>query len=583
MTPPKSAPTRPGPVDRATMALLAAVTLSGACGRPAPTNPADLVIVNGAVFLADGTGRVASAIAIRGNLIQAVGSRAEIDALRGPATKELDAHGATVTPGFNDAHVHFLEGSLSLDLVNLLDAETKDQVDRKIRDFAAANPTQPWVLGLGWLYGAFPGGLPTKEQLDALVPDRPAVMNCYDGHTKWVNSKALALAGITRNTPDPPNGIIVRDQKTGEPTGVLKEGAQALIERVVPKPSREAKLTALKRGVVEAHRLGVTSVQEAGVGADELELFDTLRRSHELALRTYVALNVRPTFTEQDADRLDSIRTAHPDSPELKLGAVKLYADGVIEAHTAAMLAPYANRPTRGNPEFAAADMARIVTMMDRRGWQIFIHAIGDAGIRMALDSYEAAAKANPVPARGRRHRIEHIEAASAADIPRFGSLGVIASMEPFHASPNLNVLNIWAVNLGPERAARAWAWKSIKDAGGRLAFGTDWPVVGLDPRPGIHTALTRQTAAGQPPGGFGPNQRLPIATVLETYTAGSAYASFEEATNGSLSPGKLADVVVWSADILSLPVDRVKDAEVVTTVFDGRIVYSSSARAAKR
>lgn len=504
----------------------------------------------------------------------AIGRQDSLDGFRGPATRVIDAKGGTVMPGFNDAHVHFLEGSLSLANVNLLEAEKLDQIQKAIRDFAAANPTAPWVLGRGWLYGAFPGGMPTRQQLDALVPDRPAAMSCYDGHTLWVNSKALALAGITKDTPNPPNGSIVRDPKTGEPTGALKEAAQSLVDGVIPKPTREEKLAAMKRGITEAHRYGVTSIQEAGVSIEDFGLFDALRKAGELPLRAYVAMNVDSGWTARDADRLDSLRAAHPDTPTLRMGMIKLYADGVIEARTAYMLEPYANAPSTGNPEMTAAEMARIVKLMDARGWQIEIHAIGDAGIRMALDAFEQAAAANPAPARGRRHRLEHIEDVSAADIPRFGSLGVIASMQPFHASPNQNVLEIWAVNVGPERATRAWAWKSIHDAGGHLAFGTDWPVVGIDPRPGLHTALTRQTMQGLPAGGFNPAQRLPLATTLGTYTAGSAYAGFDEGRVGMLKVGMLADVVVWSSDLFALPVDRVKDAEVVTTIFDGRVVY---------
>ncbi|MEO8637172.1 MAG: amidohydrolase [Gemmatimonadales bacterium] len=549
--------------------------LATACSRP-PATAADLVIVNAHVFLADSAGTFADAIAVRGNQIMAVGTRADIDALRGPKTREIDAAGAAVTPGFNDAHVHFVEGSLSLDLVNLLDADSLSAVQSAIRAFAAAHPETPWVLGLGWLYGAFPGGLPTKEQLDALVPDRPAAIDCYDGHTKWVNSKALALAGITRTTPNPPDGIIVRDPRTGEATGVLKEGAQALVEKIIPQPSREEKLRAMTRGIAEAHRYGVTSVQEAGVDDEDLELFEALDKAGDLQLRTYVALNVAPRFTERDADRLDSIRLRHPDSPMLRLGAVKLYADGVIEAHTAAMLAPYANSPTTGHPETTPADMTRVVRMLDRRGWQILIHAIGDAGIRMALDAYDSASATNPAPAGGRRHRIEHIEAVSAADIPRFGRLGVIASMQPFHASPNRNVLDIWAVNLGPERASRAWSWKRIHDAGGRLAFGTDWPVVGIDPRPGIHSALTRQTAAGLPVAGFIPSQRLPLATILQSYTSAAAFAEFQETKKGTLTAGMLADLVVWNRDIFALPVDSVQRASVRVTILDGQVVYEA-------
>jgi len=544
------------------------------CPVAAALETADVVIVNARAFSADSPGRFAETVAIRGNRIQAVGTADEIAPLRGASTKIIDARGATVMPGFNDAHVHFLSGSLALDWVQLLDAETLERIQEKIRNFATTHPDQPWVLGRGWLYGAFPGGLPTRQQLDALIPDRPAVMECYDGHTRWLNSRALDLAGITAATPDPAGGQIVRDPATGEPTGVLKESAQALIDRVVPQPSREEKLAALRQGVALAHRLGVTSVQEAGVNADELKLFAALRQAGQLQLRMYVALAAAPGFGSADLDQLESVRRQFPDSDTLRLGAVKLYADGVVESHTAAMLAPYANRDTRGNPEFATEEMNRVVTLLDGRGWQIWIHAIGDGGIRMALDAIETAQEANSPPPRGRRHRLEHIEAISAADIPRFASLGIIASMQPFHASPNQNILEVWAINLGPERAARAWSWKSIHDRGGRLAFGTDWPVVELDPRPGIHSALTRTTAAGLPKGGFVPGQRLPLHDVLAAYTAGAAYAAFDEGRTGTLTAGQLADIVIWSDDLFALPVDRVRDAEVRMTLFDGKVVF---------
>lgn len=551
-----------------------ALCLLGCTQKPA--NPADLIITNARVFTADSAGTIAEAIAITGNKITLVGNRSEVQVLRGESTRVIDANGATVTPGMNDAHVHFLQGSLALDEVDLLDAEQYGQVQQKIRAFAAAHPDRAWVRGHGWLYGAFPGGMPNRAQLDSLVPDRPAVMECYDFHTRWVNSKALELAGITKHTPDPPNGTIVRDPKTGEPTGALKEAAAALIDKVLPKPSVAEKLEALRLGFAEAHRVGVTSVTDASTFRDELVLFDSLNRTGRLGVRMSIAMQIDSGFTTQDADRFDSLRTAHPDTPMLRLGAVKLYADGVIEAHTAWMLSPYANKPTRGAPNHTPASMKRIVAMMDRRGWQILIHAIGDAGIRMSLDALQAADSANPAPARGRRHRIEHIEAVSAEDIPRFGQLGVIASMQPFHANPNDNVFTVWAANIGAERAARAWAWKSILDGGAHLAFGTDWPVVGIDPRPGMHVALTRQTPAGQPEGGFVPAQRLPLETVLRTFTAGNAWAEFDDQRKGVLKPGMLADIAVWSTDLFAQPVDKVKDASVRMTILDGRVVYEA-------
>jgi len=551
-----------------------ALALAAACTQPPAPQSADLVVVNGVVY-PGAAAPTAQAVAVRGKEVIRVGTSDEVRALAGPQTTVVDAKGGTVMPGFNDSHVHFLSGGEALDQVDLFGAGNVREAQQAIVSFAQKQPDRPWVMGRGWLYGSFPGGLPSKAQLDEIVRDRPAYMECYDGHTAWVNSAALKMAGITRDTPDPVNGQIVRDPKTGEPTGVLKESAQALVRKVMPTLTRDDKLRTIRRAIAEAQRLGVTSVQNAGMSPDEYALYDELEKSGELGVRMYVALSAPPGFTEEQAKGYDEVLRAHPGTTRLKTGAVKMYADGVIESHTAAMLEPYANRPASGTPNYTVDDMNRIVAMMDARGWQVWIHAIGDRGIRMALDAFEAAAKANPAPARGRRHRLEHIEDVSAPDIPRFGALGVIASMQPYHASPIPNVLNVWAVNVGPERAARAWAWKSIADAGGRLAFGTDWPVVGLDPRPGMHTALTRRTMGGDPPDGFNPQQRLPLATVVDGWTSGAAYASFEETRKGTLAPGMLADIAVLSTDVFTLSPERVKDFEVAATILDGKVVYT--------
>ncbi len=531
---------------------------------------ADVVIVNAKVFLPEGGFH--EAIAIKGNKIAAVGRRAEIEKLTGEKTLQIDGDGGSVTPGFNDAHVHLFSGSESLQQVDLLDASSLEDIGSRIRSFATANPRKAVVVGRGWLYGFFPGSLPTREQLDAVIADRPAVMKCYDGHSLWLNSRALAAAGITRASKDPENGIIVRDEM-GEPTGVLKEAAMSLADGVMPKLTSAEKSAAIRTAIREAHRLGVTSIQEAGIGLPELEVLDSLRKSGELNLRVYLALTGHPRMTEEEVNQLDALRMRFKD---LSIGAVKLYADGVIEAHTAALLQPYANNPILGLPEYSQADLNRVIAMLDRHGFQIMVHAIGDGGIRMTLDAMELAAKENPALAQGRRHRLEHLESISREDIPRFGQLGIIASMQPFHANPNSNIFNVWAVNLGPERASRAWSWKSIQDAGGRLAFGTDWPVVGLDPRAGLHTAMTRQTFGGVPAGGFGPEQRLSLSEALRAYTIGSAFAEFAEQKKGSLQAGMLADLVVWDRDIFAVPVSQVKDAKVVKTVYDGKVVFDS-------
>lgn len=534
---------------------------------PVAAQKADLIIVNGHLFGADAS--TADAVAIAKDRIIAVGSTAEIEKLSSTSARRIDAAGGTVMPGLHDAHVHFLSGSLSLSQIDLSSSDDLGEIEATIRTFVDSHAQQKVFVGRGWLYGSFPGGLPDKKMLDRLIPDRPAIMRCYDGHTVWVNSKALEAAGITRDTPDPEAGIIVRDSASGEATGVLKESAQNLIDKVIPQPTREEKLAALRQGIDHAHRLGVTSVYEAGIGLVELDALETLRANDELRLRYAIALEGKPRMTIDELNQLDQLKRRFP---KLDIRGVKLYVDGVIESHTAALLDPYANRETLGLPETNATDLNRVIGDLDRRGWQIMVHAIGDGGIRMTLDALELATQQNPAPAAGRRHRLEHIESISQADIKRFGSLGIIASMQPYHANPNSNIFNVWAVNLGPERASRAWVWNSIRQAGGRLAFGSDWPVVGIDPRLGMHVALTRQTLDGQPPDGFLPDQRLPLDQVLQAYTTDAAYAQFAEAEQGRLKVGQLADIVVWDRNLFTVPTANVQSAQVKHTIFAGKV-----------
>jgi predicted amidohydrolase YtcJ len=465
-----------------------------------------------------------------------------------------------------------ISGGLGLRKADLSGATNVEQVQAAIGAFAKANPEAKWVVGRGWTYMMFPGGLPTRQQLDAVVADRPALMTAYDGHTSWANTRALELAGVTRSTRDPEGGVVVKDPKTGEPTGVFKEAAQGLVRKLLPQPTREDKVRAIADAIAEAHKVGVTSVELADGSPEDLVLFEQVRRAGGLTLRVYMALDVDTPFTEADADRLQQAWRAHPDDAVLKTGAVKLFIDGVIESHTAVMLAPYANEPTTGKPLWSQAEFERVVAMMDRRGWQVWTHAIGDGGVRMTLDAYEKAAAANTAPARGRRHRIEHIETIDKADIPRFGKLGVIAVQQPFHGTPDS--LAVWTANIGAERASRGWAYGSIRAAGGRLAFGSDWPVVPMDPRIEIHTAVNRTTASGEPAGGWVPGERIPLTAAIEAYTSGAAYASFDEARKGTIAPGMLADLVVLSNDIFAAPPERFLDARVAATIFDGRVVY---------
>jgi predicted amidohydrolase YtcJ len=557
------------------VSIVAATLIAGIIARAQRDDegPVDVIVFNGKVYRAGGRDGFAEAIAVRGNTIFRVGSNREIKRMRRPQTTVIDAHGGAVLPGFNDAHVHFASGGLSLSEIDLLDATTVDEIGATVRAWAEAHSDRAWVTGRGWYYTAFPGGLPTRQMLDEMVPDRPAYLTAYDGHSGWANSAALKLAGITARTSSPKNGIVVKDAR-GEPTGVLKESAMGLIRSAMPQPDRAERLSAIRAGVRNAHRFGITSVQNAGGSPEEVELWDELRRTRELRLRMYHALSAGPGFAEADADRLDETRRRHADDPLLKAGAVKLMVDGVIESHTAAMLQPYANRPTRGLPAFTPEELNHIVALLDRRGWQIWIHAIGDRGIRMALDAFEAAAKTNPAPPRGRRHRIEHIESIDPADVPRFAALGVIASMQPFHANPDPSMGTVWTENIGADRASHGWLWTSIARDGGRLAFGSDWPVVTLDPRLGLQVAVNRLSPAGEPDGGWIPSERLPLLKAIEAYSSDAAYASFDEQRKGTLATGMLADIVILSTDIFDAPPERLLDAHVDVTIFDGKVVY---------
>ena len=561
------------------VAIVAATLIAGlivGAQRDDSDGPIDLIIHNGTVYAADGAGTLAEAIAVRGNQIVRVGSDRDILRLRRPQTRVIDARDRAVVPGFNDAHVHFIGGGLALDKINLLDAKTVDEIQTRIRAWANANPDRPWVLGRGWYYQPFTGGLPTRQLLDAVVSDRPAHIISYDGHTAWVNTRALRLAGITKRTPDPKNGTIVKDPRTGEPTGVLKEAAMALVGKLVPTVTREDRARALRAAVAEAQRYGVTSVQDAWATIEDLEVFDEAARDQELKVRVYAAVAANGALDEPALDRLEELRQKYADGAVFKSGALKLSLDGVIEAHTAAMLSPYANRPDAGAPKIEPDTLNRSVRLADARGWQLMTHAIGDRAIRMALDAYAHAERSNPVPPRGRRHRIEHVETVDRADIGRFGALGVIASMQPFHGSPSPSQIDVWSRNIGEERAARGWPYRSISRNKGRLAFGSDWPVVSLNPMLGVHTAVNRTSPDGVPEGGWYADEKLPVKTVIDAYTSGAAWASFDDQRKGTLTAGMLADIVILSGDVFSSKMKLADLASIraVVTVFDGKVVY---------
>ena len=472
----------------------------------------------------------------------------------GRDTRVIEARGHTIIPAFNDAHVHFLMGSRSLDDLDLFGAETQAEVERRIHVFADTSHSQ-WLIGRGWYYSAFPGGMPTLEQLDALVPDRPAYLESFDAHTAWINSRAREASGL------------------GPGPGVLKEAAMLAVASHIPARSNDQELDALRAGMRLAASRGIGSVQEAGEGQHQLHLWKALRDAGELSLRVRLAFDMVPGLAAATWNRrLDEYAELSRDrmgDPWITTGILKAFADGVVESRTAAMLEPYEGSDERGAPLWGDEELAQAVHIADARGWQVQVHAIGDAAIRQALDAF---AGTNPA----RRHRVEHIEAPAATEVGRFAELGVIASMQPQHAEPVKNLLEIWAPNLGPDRSARGWPWGSILRSGAHLAFGTDWPVVPLDPAASLHVAVNRQTLGGEPPGGWIPAERLSMAEAVAAWTSGGAYAEHLERHKGALEVGMLADIAVLDRSLADTDASGIKEIKVEATVVGGRLVYES-------
>ena len=571
--------------------VIGAMLCSGVCAAgqsAASTTPADTVLVHAKIYTVSEKKPWAEAVAIRGDSIVAVGSEADIASYRGPNTAVIDAKGHLVLPGFTDSHIHFLDGSLSLLQVNLDRLKTVGEIQEQVKAYAASHPELPWVLGRGWQYTVFKGSLPNKTMLDEVVPDRPVYLESFDGHTWWANGKALKLAGITRESQDPPGGQFVRDPG-GEPTGAVKEdAADAVVRRAVPHPSREQSLEALRRGIHEANAVGlVGAISPGGVSVEggdfnALDLYDELRRKGQLTLRFYIASRLEPpAVSEEQIQKIADARTRYHDE-WIAAGAAKFFMDGVIESHTAAMLAPYSNDPQRsGNLLWDPEKYKQAVASLDRRGIQVYTHAIGDRAVRLALDAYEDAEKKNQT--HDARPRIEHIENISAQDIPRFGKLGVIASFQPLHAYPDDDLVKVWVPSIGPERAQRGWPWRSIETTGGVLAFGSDWPIVTLNPWPGVQNALTRQTTEGEPAGGWLPAERISLPDAIRGYTLGAAFAARREKTSGSIEPGKFADLIVLSQDLFMIGPTEIGKTEVLLTMVGGKVVYRSSGWEAAR
>ena len=534
---------------------------------------ADLVVVNARVRTMDEKRPAAAAVAVYGNRVVAVGSTAEVRSLAGARTRVVDAGGRLVLPGFNDSHVHFLSGGFQLASVDLRDAATTQEFAERVRQFAQKIPRGRWITGGDWDHERWPGAaLPTRELIDAFTPDTPVFVSRLDGHMALANSLALKLAGVTRETPDPPGGLIVRDPKTNEPTGVLKDAAMSYVYKVIPDASFEEKLIAARAATEHAARNGVTSVQDMSAGND-VGVYQTLLERGELKTRVY-AVSPLPAW-----ERLANTGVhARFGNDVLRIGGLKGFSDGSLGSTTALFFEPYLDAPgTRGllgdemQPEGAMPERVR---QADRYGLQVMIHAIGDAANDRILSIYEQVAKENGE--RDRRFRIEHAQHLRPQDIRRFGRLRVIASMQPYHCIDD----GRWAEKrIGPTRARGTYAFRSLLDSGAVLAFGSDWTVAPISPLLGIYAAVTRRTLDGKHPGGWVPEQKITVEEAARAYTVGSAFAEFADDAKGTITTGKLADMVILSDDIFTIDPVRIETVQVVMTIMDGKIIYSAEQR----
>jgi len=529
-------------------------------------NPApDLVLFNADIRTMDDEVPRAEAVAICGNKITAVGSSIEIRALASRQTRQIDAERRLVLPGFNDAHVHFVAGGFQLSNVDLRDAKSPAELARRIGAHAKKLPAGCWITGGEWDHENWPGALlPEKNLIDAVTPAHPVFVQRTDGHMALANSLALKISGIVRETKDVPGGLIVRDER-GEPTGVLKDAAMPLVEKLIPTPTFGEQISAARAAGEYAASLGVTSVQDMSADRD-VAVYQTLLERGELETRIYAVRSIvsRETLLSRHGEFGDDV---------LRVGGLKGFSDGSLGSSTALFFESYSDAPENHGLLFdqmlPEGIMLGRVRAADRAHLQVMIHAIGDEANFRVLEIFKQAAEQNGP--RDRRFRIEHAQHLRPQEVPRFGAEGVIPSMQPYHAIDD----GRWCEKrIGRDRCKTAYAIRSLLDSGARVAFGTDWPVAPLNPMPSIYAAVTRRTLDGKNPGGWFPEQRISVAEAVRCYTANSAYAEFAENVKGTLTPGKLADLVMLDRNIFTIDPLEIATAKVLLTLADGSIVF---------
>ena len=548
--------------------FLSVLVLSCARGRQ-PAVPADLILEKGAIYTVAEAQPWAESVAIAGGKIIYVGDRSGAARFRAANTKVVDLAGKMVLPGFHDSHAHPVTGGVELGQCNLNDLNTKEEIFAAVRRYAAEHPEKIWVQGGGWALPVFPEANPTKEELDRLVPNRPAYLNAADGHSAWVNSRALEMAGITAKTPDPKGGHIEREARTGQPSGTLRESAQGLVSKLIPETTAEEYLAGLEAALALANRFGITSIQEADADEKILDTYAELDRRGSLTARVLASIYVDP---EKGLDQIPGLVLTREKYKGRYLRAedAKIYMDGVIESHTAALLEPYLDRPgDRGTPLVEAEPLNRLATAIDKAGFQIHIHAIGDRAIRMSLDAIEAAQKENGP--RDARHHIAHLELIDPSDIPRFGDLGVVANFQPLWAYPDLYITKLTEPILGPERSRWLYPIGSVVRNGGMIAGGSDWSVSSMNPLDAIQVAVTRRALEDAAGAAWLPDELVDLPTMIAAYTINGAYLSHQEKITGSIEAGKAADLIVLERNLFEIPASEIHKVKVVLTLLDGK------------
>jgi predicted amidohydrolase YtcJ len=531
------------------------------------THGVTLAIVNARVWTANPKQPWASAIAVSDDRIVAVGSGAEISKLvkSAPGARVIDAKGGLVTPGFIDSHVHFIDGGFRLSSVQLRDARTPEEFVARIKAYAATVSPGTWITGGDWDHQQWGGELPRRDWIDSVTPNNPVWVSRLDGHMALANSAALAAARVTRATPDVDGGTIVRDA-SGEPTGIFKDNAESYVSRAEPPHSNELNDRALAAAMRYVAERGVTSVVNMGTFED-LATFERARASASLITRIYAVTPIAQW------ERLrDTVAKRGRGDEWLRIGGLKGFVDGSLGSHTAAMLAPFTDSPAdSGFLVETENDLYRWTSEGDKAGLQVIVHAIGDRAIRTQLGIFERVSKENG--AKDRRFRIEHAQHIAPDDIPRFAALGVIASMQPYHAIDD----GRWAEKvIGHERAKTTYAFQSLLHSGATLAFGSDWFVAPPTPLEGIYAAVTRRTLDDRNPDGWIPEQKIGVEDALRAYTINGAYAAFGESDKGSLERGKLADIILLDHDLTRIPAPTIRDAHVLMTIVGGKIVYTA-------